>query len=320
MSFIRFHIVDVFTETPYAGNQLCVVPDADGLTDNEMQQIAAEIGFSETTFLSAASGLAAYRIRIFTPTKEIPFAGHPSLGSAYVMAGTGRIELSEPATHIYQQLKIGLLAIELFVSGGEIVKVAMEQGEPVLSEPLDAVRIANVMSALSLEHVGETRSGSGSGDAASAGTEGSVRLSSTGLPALIVPVEDEEQLYSASPGIGLKDTLADAGAELCYVYCRKKAPSHHYVARAFAPALGIVEDPATGSAAGALGAYLSLTGQLGAQGGAVYITIDQGHAIGRPSRIEVELRRKGKADAVSGKPGIWVGGQCAAVAEGRFFL
>src|SRR5512137_2970740 len=113
---VAFEQVDVFTDRPFAGNALCVIPDATGLSTEQMQAIAREMNLSETTFvLPPSDPKADYWMRIFTPAKEIPFAGHPSIGTAFVLASQGRILLREPLTRIYQQVGVGTLPLEIEV-------------------------------------------------------------------------------------------------------------------------------------------------------------------------------------------------------------
>ena len=123
---VTFEQVDVFTERPFAGNPLCVVPDGTGLSPEQMQAIAREMNLSETTFvLPPTDPQAAYWMRIFTPAKEIPFAGHPSVGTAYVMAAAGRFPLQAPVTRIYQQVGIGTLPLDIAVADGKPGRVVI---------------------------------------------------------------------------------------------------------------------------------------------------------------------------------------------------
>ena len=134
---ILFEQVDVFTDRPFAGNALCVVPDGTGLSTEQMQAIAREMNLSETTFvLPPTDPNATYWMRIFTPAKEIPFAGHPSVGTAYVMARADRFALQEPVTRIFQQVGVGTLPLDIEVSGGKPGRVIMTQGTPVFGEVL----------------------------------------------------------------------------------------------------------------------------------------------------------------------------------------
>jgi len=128
---VAFEQVDVFTDRPFTGNALCVVPDGAGLSSEQMQATAREMNLSETTFvLPPTDPQAAYWMRIFTPAKEIPFAGHPSVGTAYVMASAGRFPLREPVTRIYQQVGIGTLPLDIEVADGRPGRVIMTQGTP----------------------------------------------------------------------------------------------------------------------------------------------------------------------------------------------
>ncbi|MGB9553255.1 MAG: PhzF family phenazine biosynthesis protein, partial [bacterium] len=130
MKTVSFFRVNVFTDKFFSGNPLVVIPDAQGLDDSEMQLIAKEMAVSETTFVfPPESKDAVYKVRIFTPFAEIPFAGHPSLGTAYVMAEMGRFPLTEPVTLINQELRVGVLPLEIFLKDGEVERVVMTQKE-----------------------------------------------------------------------------------------------------------------------------------------------------------------------------------------------
>jgi len=144
---VAFERVNVFTDQRFSGNPLVVIPDASGLEDQEMQAIAKEMGTSETTFVFPPEAKeATYKVRIFTPLQEIPFAGHPSLGTAYVMAALGRFPLSEPVTIINQEIKVGVLPLELYVRDGEVEEVIMTQKEAQLGACLtDIEEIASVL-------------------------------------------------------------------------------------------------------------------------------------------------------------------------------
>ena len=131
MRTYRFYQVDVFTDKAFGGNPLAVFPDAEGLSDREMQQLAREMNLSETTFvLPSADPKADFRVRIFTPAAEVPLAGHPVVGTHYVLASLGRIHLKSPVTRIHQELKVGILPVDLYVEGGAVQRVVMTQVLP----------------------------------------------------------------------------------------------------------------------------------------------------------------------------------------------
>jgi trans-2,3-dihydro-3-hydroxyanthranilate isomerase len=296
---IAFEQVDVFTDRPFAGNALCVVPDASGLTGEQMQAIAREMNLSETTFvLPPTDPHAAYWMRIFTPAKEIPFAGHPSIGTAYVMARAGRFRLQEPVTRIHQQVGIGTLPLDIEVSSGKPGRVIMTQGKPVFGVVLrDLTPIAE---ALGVE----------------ARTLAKVNLPaqvvSTGLAHLMVPLPDIDVVGSLRPSAALLDTLLQGCSALgCFVFClQATAPDTFAHARMFAPGAGVPEDPATGSAAGPLGAYLAVHGVLPKTQTA--FVLEQGIEMGRPSRLWVEVMR----DAAGIPTTIRVGGTTVPVIRG----
>jgi trans-2,3-dihydro-3-hydroxyanthranilate isomerase len=260
--FFDFWRVDVFTEKPLQGNPLAVFPRATGLSKEEMEGITREMNLSETTFVLPASNPAAhYRNRIFTPGGEIPFAGHPSLGTAYVAALEGIVPKPEGRSVVYQELEIGVLPLELFVEGGQIRKVVMTQGEPALGKRLTSVEgLAKALSVRSRDiGVGTLKP----------------QVSSTGIPSLQVPMRSLEAVQDIDYDMrALGAFLEKLGPhQLAYVFSfETEGEGAHVHARAFSPLDGIREDPATGSAAGACGAYLTANGKLPAPS----FVIDQG--------------------------------------------
>jgi trans-2,3-dihydro-3-hydroxyanthranilate isomerase len=296
---IAFEQVDVFTEQPFAGNPLCVVPDGTGLSTEQMQAIAREMNLSETTFvLPPTDPRAAYWMRIFTPAKEIPFAGHPSVGTAYVMASLGRFPLQEPVTRIFQQVGIGTLPLDIDVSGGKPGRVVMTQGSPSFGKILRDV--TPVGEALGVD--ADTL----------AGTRLPIQVVSTGLAHLMVPLPDLETAGRLAPNAALLDgLLGQCGALGCFAFSlQANTPGAFAHARMFAPGAGVPEDPATGSAAGPLGAYLAVHGVLPKHETA--FVLEQGIEMGRASRIWVEVLR----DAAGMPTTIRVGGHTVRVIRG----
>jgi trans-2,3-dihydro-3-hydroxyanthranilate isomerase len=296
---IRFEQVDVFTERPFAGNPLCVVPDGTGLSTEQMQAIAREMNLSETTFvLPPTDPQASYWMRIFTPAKEIPFAGHPSVGTAYVMACAGRFPLQEPVTRIFQQVGIGILPLDIEVSGGKPGRVVMTQGKPTFGAVLR-----------DLTPLGETL-GVDAGTLAKSSLP--AQVVSTGLGHLMVPLPDLVTVGRLQPNLALLDTLLrDCEALGCFVFClQTTAPDVFAHARMFAPGAGVSEDPATGSAVGPLGAYLAVHNVLPKD--RTSFLVEQGLEMGRPSRLWVEVIR----DATGLPATIRVGGTTVPVIRG----
>ena len=281
---IPFRLVDVFTDRPLAGNQLCVIPQPVGLRQVLMQAIAHEIGFSETTFVTEAEG-SRYSMRIFTPTLELPFAGHPSLGTAFVLVSEGRIQ--SPAV---QTLASGEFAMEVDLDSGF---ARMEQLPPkfgpLVEDRSGAARAIGLVEADLDESL-------------------PVQIVSTGWPNMIVPLRDEATVARAAPDIrALRALMEPLGTDNCYLFA---ATGPRVKARMFTYDPGIVEDPATGGAAGPLGAYLVHHGaaEIGR------VTISQGSELGRPSTLLV--------DVLDGEVGqrVFVGGGVVKVAEGFFDL
>lgn len=298
----RFLQLDVFTDRPFGGNQLAVFPNAHGLSDAEMQAIAREMNFSETTFvLPATDARAVRRVRIFTPSVELPFAGHPTVGTAFALQHDGIIH-QDDGSPIYLQLGIGTLPIDLLYEDGRLSFVWMHQ--PVSHyEPWNGDRRA-LAAALGVEE----------GDLAPGLP---IEIGSAGVRFLYVPLCSLDALGRASgqPALaGIMREVADnAGA---YLFALDTLGEGEARSRMFAPLMGIAEDAATGSAAGPFGVYLLRHGRLTAdEAGGARLRILQGVEMGRPSRLEVAI--DGGADGVRD---VRVGGESVIVAEGELLL
>lgn len=282
---VRFRLVDVFCERPFQGNQLCVVSEATGLDPATMQLLAREIGFSETTFVTEAEG-DRYAMRIFTPGAELPFAGHPSLGTAFVLVAEGRV--SSP---VMQVVAAGIFRIEVDLPAA---RARMRQLPPSFGPVVEDRELVARAAGLGPEDL--------RGDLP-------LEVVSTGLPHLLVPVRDLETLRRAErDGELVPRVCRAAGAGSMYLFAET---ADGVTARMFDPELGIGEDPATGSAAGPLGAYLARHGLAGMPG---VVRIRQGEQVGRPSLLEVEVTREGEGFRVE------VAGGVAIVGEGVFRL
>jgi trans-2,3-dihydro-3-hydroxyanthranilate isomerase len=289
-----FITVDVFTDRPLTGNPLAVFPDAEGLDGRTMQAIAREFGHSETTFvLRPRQAKALWRLRCFSPTAEVFGAGHNALGAWWVLVATGRVALDTGAaqTLVHQELGDGVLPVELQHPSGKLERVRMTQAPPTFTQAFrDITGLAGAL-----------------GIAADQLEPPPLRPQavSTGAKHLLVPVRGlsvlEKLVLDAERLLTLVRPIGCQGA---YVFTREtNAATSSAHARAFFPGIGIFEDPATGSAAGPLGAYLAAHGLIRPS---VPIVVEQGDEMGRPSRIEVCV----DGDLVQ------VGGQCALVIEG----
>jgi trans-2,3-dihydro-3-hydroxyanthranilate isomerase len=186
---LKFYQADVFTGQPFGGNPVAVFPDAQGLTDYQLQQIAREMNLSETVFvLPPTDPAAVVRLRIFTPTQEIPFAGHPVLGTFYVLAQLGLIAVTDGVTRLMQECNIGLFPVELHAREGQVTHVVMTQPKPLflgsVDEPEDLFDIAKALG-LSIHQIADTKK--------------PVMVVSTGLPVVIVPVRTLTAVRSIVP-------------------------------------------------------------------------------------------------------------------------
>ena len=303
MKKIRFIQVDVFTATPFGGNPLAVFPDAGGLTTWEMERLAREMNLSETTFVLPPQAPGAdFKVRIFTPAAELPFAGHPVVGTHWVLAHLGRVALQEPVTQVHFELGVGVLPADLHVVDGEVERVVMTQDRPVFRAVLGDV--ADLAEGLGLPAEAITATGL------------PVQVVSTGIPQMMVPVRslaDVQALAADKLNVAaLNRACRAAGTECVMVFTTEtERPESTVHVRMFAPLLGVPEDPATGSANGALGAYLVHHRVVPLVEPTVHIVSEQGAELGRPSTIYVEV------DHEAGEPtAVRVGGEVAPVIEG----
>ena len=274
---LAYEVVDVFTDRAFSGNPLAVVLDADDLPTAAMQALAAEFGLSETAFPLRADDGADYRLRIFTPTVELPFAGHPSVGAAWVLHRLGRL----PAGERVQSCGVGLLPVH--VAADEVV---LSGGEPSTGPELDA---APLLAAVGLAP----------GDLA-----GTPRRAGCGIDFTYLPVRDDA-VARAVPDAGALRALPLGTGLSVTAWADGSAHS-----RVFVPEVGVAEDPATGSAAVGLGAYAAAAGVLG-DGEHAYV-VRQGAELGRPSTLRCTVRVEGgRAVATT------VAGSVVAVARGE---
>ncbi|MDH5562990.1 MAG: PhzF family phenazine biosynthesis protein [Nitrospirota bacterium] len=301
--WLQFYQADVFTNEPFGGNPLAIFPDAGELTDREFQQIAREMNLSETVFvLPPTDPRAAAKIRIFTPSQEIPFAGHPVLGTFYVLGALKRIPLQEPVTNIFYECHIGVFPLELIILKGQIEQVVMSQPSPEFLEVVSQV-----------ETIYELAKALGVHKSLITDSSFPVEVVSTGLPVLIVPIRTLTAVKSMQVNhAAVRDLCARLGTNGIMVYTTMTLEENSTVhTRMFAAPIGIPEDPATGSASGALGAYLVKNGVVEV-GPTTEVVIEQGYEIDRPSRILVQVFSDD--DMIQE---IKVGGQVVLVAEGK---
>lgn len=281
---LRYDVVDVFTDRAYAGNPLAVVHDGTDLSTAAMQVIAAEFGLSETAFpLPPTARTADYRLRIFTPGRELPFAGHPSVGAAWVLARAGLI----PHGDVVQECGAGLLPVRVDAAGAQV-----QGGTPEVGPRRDGVELAASV-------------GLGAADLDDAVPAG---VAAAGIPYAFVVVRPVAVAAAIPDGAVVRAVTQGLTGLVVVSYDRDASRAH---LRMFAPEVGVTEDPATGSAAVALGVFLVDRGVLAADGQTGF-TVVQGAEIGRPSQLAVLVQARGGAAEQTS-----VHGNVAALARGE---
>lgn len=291
---LPFWIVDVFAEKKYAGNQLAVFTQAGNLSTEEMQQIAKEMNFSETTFiLSPELQEGGYDVRIFTPARELPFAGHPTLGTAFVLQ---QGILQQPVEQITLNLKVGPIPVTFSYHNQVPDVLWMRQNSPEFGAILSAEAIAPVLS-LNVDDIDPRFP---------------IQEVSTGVPFIIVPLKTLAALQRIKVnGEQLARVVEPLQAKEIFVFCPETRDSaNQFSARMFAPLLGIAEDPATGSANGCFAGYLVQHAYLGE--GLLKAQVEQGYEMGRPSLLRLQAQKQDGAIAVL------VGGKVIPIARGEF--
>jgi len=302
MPALRFVQVDVFTETPFCGNPLAVILDGQGLTGEQMQAIAREMNLSETTFILPPTDAAAQaKVRIFTPQLELPFAGHPVVGTSYVLATEGPIPRPQGSFEIRLELGAGVLPVEIACINSVVTQVTMTQRTPQFLAILPPDDVAQLARGLGLDPQDIVRTGL------------PAQLVSTGLPQLMVPVGSLAAVQAINLELGHLHTICERyDTHGIYVFTRETVTGNaHIHTRLFAPLVGVLEDPATGSASGALGAYLVQHQVFGGDAAVVRLENEQGYELGRPSRIFIEVERRGSTISR-----VRVGGRVVKVIDG----
>jgi len=295
----RYYICDVFTDTRFGGNQLAVLPQAEGLSKQQMQQITREFNFSETTFVFPAKAGHTRHVRIFTPAREIPFAGHPNIGTAFVLASTGEFgEIKSSFTVTFEE-DAGLVSIAIQASDGKIASCELTAPQAVsFGKALPVELVAAAISVDTKDVVTKTHA---------------PQVTSVGLPFVMVELKDRSALERARVSMNGFDALAAQGV-MPDVYLYAHANDGFDIrARMFAPLSGIPEDPATGSANCALAGLLAHHSPQ--PNGSFVWRIAQGVEMGRPSTL---IARAEKKDGVIQTTRI--GGASVLVSEGFLYL
>jgi trans-2,3-dihydro-3-hydroxyanthranilate isomerase len=299
----RYLTADVFTDVAFGGNQLAVFPDARGIPEHRLQDVAREFNFSETTFVFPPSDPAHTRqVRIFTPGRELPFAGHPTIGTAHVLAAIGDVPLTGATTFIVLEERVGPIPVRIRAEDGRPVHCEMsvaklpEEGPPAPSREALAEAIG-----LSPDDVLDG--------------EWAPRGWTCGVPYLFIPVRDRGAVARSRVKPDAWDrALPGTWAPEVFVFSRDgERPDSDLHARMYAPGFGIGEDPATGSAAAAMAGYLARRAPRA--DGTLRWRLEQGFEMGRPSILEIE------ADVTRGEvTAVRVGGGTVLVCEGTMLI
>jgi trans-2,3-dihydro-3-hydroxyanthranilate isomerase len=300
----KFIIADVFTEKQFGGNQLAVFLDATGLEKATMQEIAREMNYSETTFLFPPESTGDFRVRIFTPQEELPFAGHPIVGTGNVIVATNLKEWGAPVTNVRLETGVGEIVVTVKTDGGKAGFTQMTQPLPVVrSTWTDVERLARALS-LDLTDISSTNL--------------PVQVLFNGLPVLLVPVASLNAVEKVKVDTGALEAISlEAGAITVMTFTLETIASSSSVhGRVFVPSQGIAEDAATGSANGPLGFYL-VSHKLVEVQSTTRIISEQGFEMQRPSLIHIEVDAAPETLAVTG---IRVGGGVVISGQGEIFI
>ena len=294
MDNLTFYIVDVFALEKYTGNQLAVFTNIGELSDGEMQRIAKEMNYSETTFvISPDIREGGYDVRIFTPEQELPFAGHPTLGTAYILQ---QKIINKPVESLNLNLKVGQIPVSLHYAKQAVEWLWMQQKAPTFNQNLEIDTLAKVLNL----------------DSSEIDNRFPIQEVSTGVPFIIVPLKTHSSLKRIKINKDKYFELVDTTqAKSILVFC----PETYYAendlsVRVFADYLGVPEDPATGSANGCLAGYLAQHSYFGEK--PINIRVEQGYEIGRPSLLLLKAEKN--ADSID----VFVGGKVIMVAKGEF--
>ena len=304
MTSKQFVIADVFTEKQFGGNQLAVFTDGTGLDSATMQDIAREMNYSETTFLLPPENDGDFRVRIFTPGQELPFAGHPLVGSAFVIVAERLKELKSPVTPLTLEAGVGPIQVEIAIEH-------CKPGRTTMTQPLPIVRgeysnIPALAKALSL-NVSQIEN-----------TKLPVETIFNGIAVLLVPVDSRATIESIKMDGGALERISnEVGASTVLVFTRETVlPTSSVHCRVFAPAAGVSEDAATGSANGPLGFYL-VRHKLVEAAATTRIVSEQGYEMKRPSHLYIDV----DVDGVTNEPiAVRVGGGVVISGRGEIFV
>jgi trans-2,3-dihydro-3-hydroxyanthranilate isomerase len=291
---MKFFILDVFTQEKYAGNQLAVFIQKSELSTQKMQKIAKEMNFSETTFITSTNiREGGYDVRIFTPNQELNFAGHPTLGTAYILQ---KEIVKQAINQINLNLQVGQIPVTLYYLNENVEELWMQQKPPNFYQNLTVDALAEVLNL----------------DSTEIDLKYPIQEVSTGIPFIIVPLKTHSSLKRIKINIDKYfELVSHTEAKAILVFCPEtNKPENDLSVRVFADAIGVPEDPATGSANGCLAGYLVKYAYFGAD--SIDLRVEQGYEIGRPSLLLL------KAQQTDTEIEVFVGGSVVMVASGEF--
>ena len=297
MISLAFYIVDVFAEVKYTGNQLAVFTNAEGLQSSQMQAIAKEINYSETTFIMSQQAIAGgYDVRIFTPDSELPFAGHPTLGTAFVLQ---QEIIKESVEKLILNLPVGQIQVKIAGDNNDKACLWMQQKAPTFDQVFAVEAIAETLK-LDIDEID---------------TRYPIQAVSTGLPFIIVPLKTLASLKRIKLDRDkYLQLIDDSEAKCILVFCPETYyPENQLNVRVFCDYLGVPEDPATGSANGCLAGYLIEHSYFGKS--EINLRVEQGYEIKRPSLLFLKAIQTAPHEPIE----VHVGGKVIMVAKGEFF-
>jgi trans-2,3-dihydro-3-hydroxyanthranilate isomerase len=301
MPRFRYLTADVFTDVPFGGNQLAIFPDARGIPEHRMLDVTREFNYAETTFVfPPLDPRRTRRVRIFTPGGEVPFAGHPTVGTAHALAEVGEIELTGETTRIVLEEGVGPVPVAIRASGGKPVfaQLSVARLPEIGATPPPREALAGVLGLDVQELLADAWA---------------PQVLSCGLPFLFVPLRDRAAVARARIRMDAWEAAFEGmdTREIFVFASGGERPGSDYHARMFAPGLSVPEDPATGSANAALAGYLAARDPARRRDGTLCWIVEQGFEMGRPSMLEVE------ADVAGGAvTAVRVGGASVLVCDG----
>lgn len=299
MKRARIKQIDAFTSAPFTGNPAHILTEANKLSDDEMRKIAQESPFETAFVQESAENGAQFKLRFFTPKSEINFAGHLTIAAFHALAEEAKFFLSEPVTKIAQETKSGKLAVEIYSYRSKINRITIELPPPTLLQALDSASVAEAL------RINPTEM-----------EKTAPQVVDVGSAHLIVPVKNRKVIENLKPDLySLSEINLSNNAISTHVYALDAiSPLAMVHSRNFAPSIGIPETAASGTATGALGAYL-IGNEVIRGNSPITFVAEQGYTLGRPSEITVEIHfQRTKVNKIR------VSGQAVTIMEGEIFL